>query len=122
MNMVILAVRNCIIWAILAGLLLGCAREKRPKGILNEEEMVKVLIDIHLTEGFVQALPIPYDSSKKLYPILENEIFEKHNISDSLYLQSLQYYLRDAIKMEELYARTIDSLTLIEKKIDQTAR
>ena len=109
-------------WAIIAGLLLSCAREKRPEGILNEEEMVKVLIEIHLTEGFVQALPIPYDSSKKLYPVLEKEIFEKHEISDSLYLQSLQYYLRDAIKMEELYARTIDSLTLYEKKIDQAAR
>ncbi len=120
--MVILAVRKCIMWAIIAGLLLSCAREKRPEGILNEEEMVKVLIDIHLTEGFVQALPIPYDSSKKLYPVLEKEIFEKHEISDSLYLQSLQYYLRDAIKMEELYARTIDSLTLYEKKIDQAAR
>jgi hypothetical protein len=81
--------------------------------------MVKVLIDIHLTEGFVQSLPIPYDSSKKLYPSArKRDIRKAHEISDSLYLHSLQYYLRDAIKMEELYARTIDSLTLI----DQTAR
>lgn len=109
-------------WTVIVVLMLACSREKRPDGVLSEEDMVKVLIDIHLTEGFVQSLPIPYDSSKKLYPVLEKEIFEKHEISDSLYLHSLQYYLRDAIKMEELYARTIDSLTLIEKRMDQSAR
>lgn len=100
----------------------SCSGEKRPDGILNEDKMVAILIDIHLTEGFVQALPIPYDSSKRLYPILEKEIFDKHAISDSVYLQSLQFYLRDAVKMEELYARTIDSLTVIEKRVDQAAR
>ncbi|WP_114752457.1 DUF4296 domain-containing protein [Pleomorphovibrio marinus] len=103
-------------------LLIGCGAKNRPDGVLNEDKMVAILIDIHLTEGFVQALPIPYDSSKRLYPILEKEIFEKHAVSDSVYLQSLQFYLRDAIKMEELYARTIDSLTVIEKRVEQPAQ
>lgn len=81
--------------------------------------MVSILVDIHLTEGFVQSLSIPYDSSKKLYPVLEKEIFEKHAVTDSVYISSLEHYLRDAEKMEYLYQRAIDSLTVIEKNLQE---
>lgn len=77
--------------------------------------MVEILVDIHLAEGFVQSLSIPYDSSKVLYPILETQIFEKHGITDTVYINSLEHYLLDAAKMEYLYERTIDSLALREK-------
>ncbi|MEX2511788.1 MAG: DUF4296 domain-containing protein [Cyclobacteriaceae bacterium] len=86
---------------------------------MSEDKMVSILVDIHLTEGFVQSLSIPYDSSRKLYPVLEKEIFEKHEVADSVYLSSLQYYLRDAEKMEGIYERTIDSLTVREKNTNQ---
>jgi hypothetical protein len=88
---------------------------KESNNVLSEDKMVSILVDIHLTEGFVQSLSIPYDSSRKLYPVLEKEIFEKHEVADSVYLNSLQYYLRDTEKMEGIYERTIDSLTVREK-------
>jgi hypothetical protein len=109
------------IWLLFfcAAIAAGCSSNRKPQGLLSEDEMVKILIDIHLTEGFVQSLPIPYDSSKRLYPVLEKEIFEKHEVPDSVYINSLQYYLRDAVFMERLYARTVDSLSVMEKRADQ---
>lgn len=74
--------------------------------------MVSIMVDIHLVEGIASSLPIPYDSSQKVYPYLEQQVFEKHGVPDSIYIQSLQFYLRDANVMEELYSRTIDSLTV----------
>jgi hypothetical protein len=68
-----------------------------------------------MAEGLASSLPIPYDSSKKIYPILEREVFLKHQIADSVYMESFQYYLRDSRVMERIYARTIDSLALKEK-------
>jgi hypothetical protein len=100
-------------------LALSCGRNRPPAGILTEDEMVSILVDIHMAEGFVQSLSIPYDSSKKLYPVLEKEIFEKYEINDSIYINSLKHYLRDAAKMEELYDRTIDSLTVREKRVQE---
>jgi len=79
---------------------------------LDKDQMVSIMTDIHLVEGIASSLPIPYDSSQKVYPYLEQQVFEKHGVPDSVYLQSLQYYLRDANVMEELYSRTIDSLTV----------
>lgn len=95
--------------------MVSCSRDEKPEGLLSEDTMVEILVEIHLAEGFVQSLSIPYDSSKVLYPILEKQIFEKHGIADSVYENSLEYYLLDAAKMEYLYERTIDSLTSKEK-------
>ncbi|KEO74722.1 DUF4296 domain-containing protein [Anditalea andensis] len=90
----------------------SCGNNDKPKGLLDKDKMVSIMVDIHLVEGIASSLPIPYDSSQKVYPYLEQRVFEKHGVQDSVYLQSLQYYLRDANVMEELYSRTIDSLTV----------
>lgn len=84
--------------------------------------MVEVLIDIHLTEGLTSAMPVAYDSSKVLYGLLENEVFLKHEVSDSVFTQSMLYYLRDPAEMERIYSRVVDSLVVRESSdgiIDQ---
>jgi hypothetical protein len=95
--------------------LYACGNEKVPPGILGEDKMVEVMIDIHLAEGLVSTFPIHYDSSRALYPMFEKEVFKKHQIPDSVFVKSLEYYMRDARFMDRLYARTIDSLHVIEK-------
>ncbi len=97
----------------------SCSSESQPDGLLSEDQMVEVLIDIHMAEGMASALPIPYDSSKKIYPLLEKEVFLKHQIADSVYMKSFEHYLRDSKVMERIYSRTIDSLALKEKIGDQ---
>ncbi len=74
--------------------------------------MVNVLIDIHLTEGIVSSLPVAYDSSQALYALLERDVFVKHAVQDSVFTKSMLYYLEDADKMNRIYTRIIDSLTV----------
>ena len=76
--------------------------------------MVNVLVDIQLTEGKVSALPISYDSSQVLYSLLELDVFSKHGVTDSVFTQSMLYYLEDASKIDRIYARVIDSLIVLE--------
>lgn len=76
--------------------------------------MVNVLIDIQLTEGMVSALPIPYDSSQQLYSLMEKDLFIKHGVADSVFISSMLFYLEDAQKMDQIYARVIDSLVVRE--------
>lgn len=97
----------------------SCSGDADPVGLLSEDKMVDILVDIHMAEGMASSLPIPYDSSKKIYPLLEKEVFRKHQIPDSVYMESFQYYLRNSAIMERIYARTIDSLALKEKIGDQ---
>jgi len=95
-------------------LLTSCVSEATPEGILDENILVTVLVDIQLTEGKVSALPISYDSSQVLYTLLEQDVFFKHGVTDSVFTQSMLYYLEDAKKMDRIYARVIDSLVVLE--------
>jgi hypothetical protein len=92
--------------------LLSCSSDKLPDGILQEDKMVEVLIDIQLNEGIASALPISYDSSQVLYRLLESEVFLKHEVQDSVFTQSMVYYLQFPSKMDAIYARVVDSLSL----------
>lgn len=92
----------------------GCEENSKPKDLLSEEEMVNVLIDIHLTEGMASSLPIPYDSSQVLYSLLEKEVFVKHQVEDSVFTRSMIYYLQDPAVMDRIYARVVDSLVVRE--------
>jgi len=74
--------------------------------------MVEVLIDIQLTEGIAGAMPISYDSSQVLYRLLEREVFLKHQVQDSVFTQSMVYYLQYPDKLDAIYARVVDSLSL----------
>ena len=76
--------------------------------------MVSILVEIQLAEGKVSSLPISYDSSQILYDLLERDIFSKHEVTDSVFKSSMEYYLEDAEKMDRMYARVIDSLVVLE--------
>jgi hypothetical protein len=108
-------VKKLIIVLISIFILQSCSKNRLPEGILNEDKMVEILVDIHLAEGLVSTFPIHYDSSRVLYPYFEMEVFKKHSVPDSVFKKSLEYYMRDVIVMDRMYARTIDSLHVIEK-------
>jgi hypothetical protein len=108
-------VRKTFILIFILIILFSCGRKKLPDGILDEDKMVEVLIDIHLAEGLVSTFPIHYDSSRVLYPLLEKEVFKKHQIPDSVFRMSLEFYMKDTKTMDRMYARTIDSLHVVEK-------
>jgi tRNA(Phe) wybutosine-synthesizing methylase Tyw3 len=107
-------VKRILILFLVVRFFASCTSESIPKGILSEGEMVKILVDIQLTEGMVSAMPIPYDSSQVLYSLMEKEVFIKHEVTDSVFTKSMLYYLEDAKKMDRIYARVIDSLMVRE--------
>lgn len=108
-------VKKTVVFISVLAILFSCDGRKVPEGILDEDKMVEVLIDIHLAEGLVSTFPIHYDSSRVLYPLFEKEVFKKHQIPDSVFRMSLEYYMQDTKKMDRIYARTIDSLHVVEK-------
>ncbi len=94
--------------------LISCRENTKPEGLLDEEKMINVLIDIQITEGIASALPIAYDSSQVLYKLLEKEVFIKHQVEDSVFTESLRYYLQYPAIMDKMYAQIIDSLAAKE--------
>jgi hypothetical protein len=107
-------VKNRFIPLLLLVLSLACTSNSTPQGVLEEDLMVSILVEIQLAEGKVSSLPISYDSSQVLYNLLERDIFSKHGVTDSGFVSSMEYYLEDAEKMDRMYARVVDSLVVLE--------
>jgi hypothetical protein len=101
---------------LIAIVVLGCVRKDNPPDdIMSKQEMVSFLIDLHIMEAKMNIVRFPRDSTKVFFPEVEKALFEKHNISDSIYFKSYQYYLNDMFMMEEIYSAVVDSLSLRER-------
>jgi Domain of unknown function (DUF4296) len=100
---------------ILAGfatLLAGCGGDDLPKGILSEKQMVSVMTDLYLAEEKVNKLSVPYDSIKELFPMFSARAFEQAGVSDTVFRMSLDYYMSQPQKLENIYTVLVDSLNL----------
>ncbi len=96
----------------------SCRQQKEavPADIIPIEKMVPVMIDIHLVEAAISNKNLPRDSSIVVYSLYEKDIFKKHNISDSIYRKSFNYYTARPAMMDKLYEMVVDSLSLREEQ------
>ena len=98
--------------------LASCSKEERPEGIIPHDQMIPILIDVYISEGRVNSINLKRDSSLQLFEVVEEEIFKKHNVTDSSYRRSMIYYYDNPIEMEQIYEVVLDSLNLREQRMN----
>ncbi|MDQ3395216.1 MAG: DUF4296 domain-containing protein [Bacteroidota bacterium] len=105
-----------IFFFLLITLAFSCDRKKAtPAGIIPQEKMVGIFIDMHITESKISALNLKRDSTRILFKHYEQEVLNKHNVAKEIYLESFKYYTENVNDMERIYDAVIDSLSLREK-------
>ena len=90
--------------------------EKKPEGVLTKKEMVKVLMEVYLAEDKVSRLSLKPDSSKKVFAVFKDKVFDKVAVKDSLFDASFDYYMNRPKDMETIYTALVDSLNLREQR------
>lgn len=93
----------------------GACAKPTPKGVLNEEEMAAVLVEMHIVEAKISNLGISQDSAKILQKIMLKDILAERKIPESAYYDSYDYYLENLTRFEKVYGIVVDSLNLREK-------
>jgi cAMP phosphodiesterase len=98
----------CLVVAALA-----CVKDPLPPpDALSKDQMIGILIDIHLAEAKVGRLPFrSLDSSKALFRKMEHDIFKKHRTDTATYRKSFNFYLNNTAYLDEIYAAVVDSLS-----------
>lgn len=87
---------------------------QKPKQLISEDKMISFLIDLHIAEAKVGYAKVKdRDSLEIIFRNYEQSLFKKHDISDSAYYQSYEYYLADMEKMHEIYSAVVDSLSVL---------
>ncbi len=85
--------------------------EPLPKGILSQEVMVQVLIDIHTAEAFVSMeSQLSAQEATALFRRYEDKIFAAQGITREAYVASRSYYADNFPKMRQMYDAVVDSL------------
>lgn len=88
---------------------------EKPDNLINEKNMIKMLIDIHIAEAtYVQ---MRYDSIIK-NSSSENfyySILEKYQIPDSVFEKSFVYYASTPKHFEEMYQDVMNKLSEMEQ-------
>ena len=106
--------KNWVLHILILLLFSGCTM--RPFGVLSQDKMVDVLLDVHIVEAAIQTL----DSNSKRIEKQEyyNEMFAKHGITKEQFDKSLDWYSHHPNRFVEIYeevkVRAEDLKTRIE--------
>src|SRR6185295_7282656 len=93
-------------------LLASCKPEnRRPAGILPEDKMVEIMIDVHIFEAVKESKKIPVDSLPQVISANYQQIFKNHGISEEQFRKSFDYYEHNPAKMDDLMTKVIDELS-----------
>ncbi len=102
---------------ILVLMLISCKEpDRKPAGLLSEAEMVQVLSELYLAEAKVNYQNLSPDSAQKLFAGLEGKIFEATGVPDTVFKNSLDYYMQQPEGMEKIYGVVVDTLQLREQR------
>ena len=97
----------------------SCLSDGPSKSLMDEEEMINSLIDLHLAEASVQNLRLSGDSSRIVFAAREKQLLKDHHITDSVFINSYNYYLDHPIKLEEIYGAVVDSISLRQSLLNE---
>ena len=86
-----------------------------PKNIYPKEQVAVFLKDLYVLEQKIKDLKLDKDSAKIVFEYYENLLYEKHNMNDSIYRISFEYYIEDINSLSKIYEVIADSLSLEER-------
>ncbi|MCO5934958.1 DUF4296 domain-containing protein [Mucilaginibacter sp. RB4R14] len=95
--------------------LTACKRNSVPNDIIQEQQMISLLTDIHLTDGAIYSAPQVPDSLYKYGRAKYDAVFKKHHTTDAEFKKSLKYYSVHPEQVQDMYNK-IDAV--IKAKID----
>lgn len=86
-----------------------------PKDCLNEQEMLAVLIDIHLIEGARSGTMVLGDTNN--LPDYYARIYQKHNITATQFQKSFRWYSYHPEKLMPIYEKLVIELSKKEEEV-----
>lgn len=111
----------CILFLILNT---GCNTEDRrsetgpvPDDLIAADSMVKILVDIHLVESSLKTIHTKKQDNQQFTDSYYNTLFARHHITRQQFLRSMDYYEREAEKLEKIYENVIIELSKLESVV-----
>ncbi len=99
--------------------LISCQQGKAPKGIIEKEKMINVMVDFQITDSYLNQIP-NQDTMKMQAHTRYNYIFKKYDIDSATFSKSLSYYSRQTEEFNKMFDGVLDSLNKMESTVRRT--
>lgn len=96
-----------------------CRDTTKPEGLLSQQEMVNLMVDVYLAEARISSTQIPRDSAIQLFYPYEDSLLSEKGLSDSVLMANYQYYMLHPQEMEVILDAVIDTLNLREQRMKE---
>lgn len=104
---------------LLTFLLTACGSDDKPKNLIPEDKMAKVLSEIHILEAQINNLHFQHeDSSVFVYQKKRFELMKTFKLDTATFRVSLKYYLLNPDKMKGIYTEVKKNLEAKKKVIE----
>ena len=115
----------CCLVGLGLSLATGCTRPEevpRPANLLSKEEMVGLLVPLHLLEARVENSRLQPDSARALFLSQKRELLWQRHIplEDSVFERSYRYYATHDKDLSDIYTIVTDSLEAQAHRLGST--
>ncbi len=104
-------------------LLSACKGSKNQGAIINHDQMVSLLTEVHIIDGGIYTITQNPDSLYKYGTGRYMALFKKHHTDTAQFSKSLKYYTTQPVELQAIYvevlknlAKKADSLNKIQQK------
>ncbi len=99
---------------VLALSLQCCTREEGDRPEIKKDKLVDVLVDIHLTDGYLSITGYRIDRDREKIEGAYGYVLDKYGITPKQFLNTMKYYSNHVSDYENIYNSVIEKLTKME--------
>lgn len=103
------------VWIVLV-LFLGCQSKTK---VIPRDEMVKILVDVHLLDGGIQHAQYTDDVHLPDSIDLYDYVLDKHGYSQEQFDSSMSHYSRNPRKFDRIYQEVLSRLNRMETEVKE---
>lgn len=96
-------------------------KDKAPEYVIPQEDMVKIIRDIHLTDGMLTVSNVRRDLSRGDTINYYDIIFENYGYERADFDTSIYYYSKQIDKFDEIYKEVLNQLNEMETMLKEEA-
>jgi hypothetical protein len=100
-----------ILFSLLLIFLIACHHDNAPGNLIEEDEFILLLVDIHIADGYLNTGSQIPDSLSYRANGLYDAIFKKHHVDSVQFKKSYQYYSIHLEEMGKIYKAVVEQLT-----------
>lgn len=105
--------RSALLVLISLFFLVSC-KDQVPKGVLSENKMQKLLVDVHVLDGKISNMPL--DTIRPRIDAYYEQLFKYHQIDSTIFLNSLAFYTSRPVILKRMYEKVNEELNAYLKE------